>query len=98
MALAASSLIMMIPNLKLSYCSLVCSIYCYTIVIKWISDMHGSSPPTPPSSQPQLQENRGVVNPKTGENVQPAGTGGYSPLTGDYYLPSGSGYFNPKTG
>jgi hypothetical protein len=60
--------------------------------------MHGSSPPTPPSSQPQLQENRGVVNPKTGENLQPSGTGGYSPLTGDYYLPSGSGYFNPKTG
>jgi len=41
---------------------------------------------TPPSSQPQLQENRGVVNPKTGENVQPAGTG-VQPLTGDYYLP-----------
>ena len=59
---------------------------------------HGSSPPTTPLSQSQLQENRAVVNPNTGEYLQPSGTGVYSPRTGDYYVPSGSSYFSPRTG
>ncbi len=51
-------------------------------------------------AQPNLpqQENRGVVNPRTGEYLPPSGKGVYNPRTGDYYIPSGNGYYNPKTG
>ncbi len=54
-----------------------------------------SPPPVQPAPQ---QENRGVVNPRTGEYLQPSGKGVYNPRTGDYYIPSGNGYYNPRTG
>ncbi len=52
--------------------------------------------PVPPGPLPQ--ERRGVVNPRTGEYLQPSGKGLYNPRTGDYYQPTGNGYYNPKTG
>ena len=51
---------------------------------------------TPPA-QP-APENRGAVNPRTGEYYPPSGRGVVNPKTGEYYPPSGQGYINPRTG
>lgn len=56
------------------------------------------APQPPPSDLRRPEESRGVINPKTGEYLQPSGKGVINPRTGDYYFPSGNGYFNPKTG
>ena len=53
-------------------------------------------PPLPPV--PLVPENRGAINPRTGERYLPSGKGVYNPRTGEYYPPSGNGYINPRTG
>jgi hypothetical protein len=53
-------------------------------------------PPAPPT--PSAPENRGAVNPQTGEYYPPSGAGIVNPRTGEYYPPSGRGYINPRTG
>ena len=55
-------------------------------------------PLPPPAQAPGLPENRGAVNPRTGERYLPSGTGVINPRTGEYYPPSGGGYINPRTG
>ena len=56
-------------------------------------------PPSVPPGPPQLiPENRGAVNPRTGERYLPSGRGVINPRTGEYYPPGGGGYFNPRTG
>jgi len=52
--------------------------------------------PLPPV--PLAPENRGAINPRTGERYLPSGKGVYNPRTGEYYPPSGRGYINPQTG
>jgi hypothetical protein len=54
------------------------------------------TPGTSPAPHPN--DERGVVNPRTGEYLPPSGRGVVNPRTGDYYFPAGNGYFNPKTG
>jgi hypothetical protein len=55
-------------------------------------------PPAPLPSVPLVPENRGAINPRTGERYLPSGSGVYNPRTGEYYPPSGNGYINPRTG
>ncbi|HUH67213.1 MAG TPA: hypothetical protein VLZ07_12340 [Syntrophales bacterium] len=50
----------------------------------------------PPSQQ--APENRGALNPRTGEYYPPSGNGVINPRTGEYYPPSGQGFINPRTG
>ena len=54
-------------------------------------------PPSPPPA-PLVPENRGAINPRTGERYLPSGKGVYNPRTGEYYPRSGNGYINPRTG
>ncbi len=56
------------------------------------------SPPLPVPSVPLVPENRGAINPRTGERYLPSGKGVFNPRTGEYYPPSGNGYINPRTG
>jgi len=55
-------------------------------------------PPLPLPPVPLGPENRGAINPRTGERYLPSGKGVYNPRTGEYYPPSGNGYINPRTG
>jgi hypothetical protein len=55
-------------------------------------------PPPVPLPPPAIPENRGAVDPRTGERYLPSGKGVYNPRTGEYYPPSGRGYINPRTG
>jgi hypothetical protein len=55
-------------------------------------------PPSPLPPVPLVPENRGAINPRTGERYLPSGEGVINPRTGEYYPPSGKGYFNPRTG
>jgi hypothetical protein len=56
------------------------------------------APPFPLPLMPPVPENRGAINPRTGERYLPSGEGVINPRTGEYYPPSGKGYFNPRTG
>ena len=55
-------------------------------------------PPLPLPPVPLVPENRGAINPRTGERYLPSGKGVFNPRTGEYYPPSGNGYINPRTG
>jgi hypothetical protein len=54
--------------------------------------------PTAPVPAPSTPENRGAINPRTGEYYPPSGKGAVNPKTGEYYTPSGQGVINPRTG
>ena len=55
-------------------------------------------PPPSLPPVPLVPENRGAINPRTGERYLPSGKGVYNPRTGEYYPRSGNGYINPRTG
>ncbi|MGZ3595200.1 MAG: hypothetical protein ACXWMI_09495 [Syntrophales bacterium] len=51
-----------------------------------------------PVPAPSVPENKGAINPRTGEYYPPSGKGAVNPKTGEYYPPSGQGVINPGTG
>jgi hypothetical protein len=55
-------------------------------------------PPAPLPPMPLVPENRGAIDPRTGERYPPSGEGVVNPRTGEYYPRSGKGYINPRTG
>jgi len=51
-----------------------------------------------PPPAPTIPENKGAINPMTGDYYPPSGKGAINPRTGEYYPPSGQGFINPRTG
>ena len=54
--------------------------------------------PSAPVPAPSVPENKGAINPRTGEYYPPSGKGAINPKTGEYYPPNGQGVINPGTG